>query len=164
MKSKRRTSIPIGRPREHNRDQIAIDLIEWAKKSDSINLCKFCAYYDPIIPPCKMSVWAKECENFRNAYECAKLFLGARREEMLNAETLHVKAYDLNATTYDYFLKEEKRTQSEFESKLKAQEQNTASEADNKKLDALTNQISEALSLSVQRKIEEKRSRQDAKS
>ena len=45
-----------GAPRKHDRDQVARDLIEWAKKPDSINLCKFCAYYEPIIPPSKMSL------------------------------------------------------------------------------------------------------------
>lgn len=112
-----------GRPREHNRDQIAKDLIEWAKLPDSINLNKFCAYYDPIIPPSKISEWAKEDERFREAYQSAKSFIGFRREEMLNSDKLHVKAYDLNATTYDHFLKEEKRQQAEFESKLREKEE-----------------------------------------
>jgi hypothetical protein len=164
--SKLNNNIPKvnGRPREHDRDKIASDMIEWARKPDSINLCKFCACYDPPIWPTKLTLWAKESDSFRQSYEIAKLFLGYRREEMLNSEALHVKAYDLNAATYDYFLKEEKRANAEFESKLKAQEQNAASESDNQKLDALTNQISEALSLSIERKMEDKRSRADAKS
>ncbi len=99
---------PRGRPRVHDREQIAIDIIEWARRPDSINLCKFCALYDPIIPPTKLTLWAKEDNSFREAYESAKLFLGFRREEWLNQEHLHVKAYDLNAETYDHFLKEEK--------------------------------------------------------
>lgn len=97
----------MGRPREHNREKIAEDLIIWAKLPDSINLCKFCAYYEPPISPSKITNWAKEDDNFRQAYEITKMYLGARREEMLNAELLHVKAYDLNAKTYDHFLKEE---------------------------------------------------------
>lgn len=113
----------MGRPREYDRDQIAKDLIEWAKLPDSINLNKFCALHDPIIPPSYITDWARECKNFSAAYESAKLFLGFRREEMLNSEQLHVKAYDLNATTYDYFLKEEKRKQAEFESSLKKDEE-----------------------------------------
>lgn len=107
-----------GRPREHNREQVAIDLIEWAKKPDSINLNKFCAYYEPIIPPSKMSLWAKEDDWFRQAYESAKMFLGFRREEWLNQERLHVKAYDLNVNVYDYFKKEESRDQSKFDASL----------------------------------------------
>lgn len=107
-----------GRPREHNREQIAKDLIEWAKKPDSINLCKFCAYYEPIIPPSKMSEWAAQDNTFREAYEAAKLFLGFRREEMLSKDQLHVKAYDLNATVYDYFMDEKKEKTARFESSL----------------------------------------------
>ena len=42
---------PVGRPREYDRIKIAEDLIIWAKKESSINFCKFCAYYEPIIPP-----------------------------------------------------------------------------------------------------------------
>ncbi len=111
-----------GRPREHNREQIAQDMIEWARKDDSLNLNKFCALYDPPIPPSKITHWAKEEEGFRQAYESTKAFIGFRREEKLNANELHVKAYDLNATTYDHFLKEERRQQAEFEAALKSDE------------------------------------------
>jgi hypothetical protein len=107
------------RPREHDRDQIAYDLIEWAKKDDSINLNKFCALNG--IPPSKLSLWSKEEDNFRQAYELAKSFIGFRREEKLNSEELHIKAYDLNAATYDYFLKEERRQQAEYVAGLKTQ-------------------------------------------
>lgn len=113
---------PVGRPREHDREKIADDMIEWARKDDSINLNKFCAYYEPIIPPSKISRWAKEDEEFRQAYESAKMFLAFRREEMLNNEMLHVKAYDLNATVYDYFLDEKKTETAKFEASLRKEE------------------------------------------
>ena len=108
------------RPREHDRDKIAQDLVKWAQKDDSINLNHFCALN--LLAPSKISQWAKEDESFRQAYETAKAFLGYRREMLLNKEMLHVKAYDLNATTYDHFLKEERRDQSSFESNLKKEE------------------------------------------
>lgn len=111
-----------GRPREHDRDQIAKDMVEWAKLPDSINLCGFCCTREPPMNPRKISEWSKECNTFREAYETAKAFLGNRREKMLNEEMLHVKAYDLNATTYDQFLKDEKRQQMEFEASLKVNE------------------------------------------
>src|SRR5690349_20543326 len=97
----------IGRPQEYDREVIARELIEWAQKDDSINLNKFCALHNPIFPPSYLSVWAKESKEFSQAYEAAKSFLGFRREERLNSEELHVKAYDLNAKTYDYFLREQ---------------------------------------------------------
>lgn len=112
-----------GRPQKWDRSKVATDLLNWAKQPDSINLNKFCALYEPSIPPSLITVWAKESEEFMIAYESAKTYLGFRREEMLSSDMLHVKAYDLNATTYDYFLKEEKRKQAEFESNLRKQEE-----------------------------------------
>lgn len=103
-----------GRPRLHDREQIAIDIVEWARKSDSINLNKFCCSYDPPFAPKKITQWSNEDIKFREAVETAKGFLGARREEWLNGERLHVKGYDLNANTYDYFLAEERRDQARF--------------------------------------------------
>jgi hypothetical protein len=98
----------VGRPREHDRDQIAKDLIEWAKLESSINFNKFCCTREPPIPASKLLLWAKENDGFRTAYETAKAFLGCRREEWLSSERLHVKAYDLNATVYDLIAKDEK--------------------------------------------------------
>jgi hypothetical protein len=108
-----------GRPRTHNREQIAIDMIEWARKHDSINLNKFCALYDPPFAPQKMGLWAKENDEFRSAYDVCKAFIAYRREEKLNDNQLHVKSYDLNAAVYDYFIRTERREQAEFEAKIK---------------------------------------------
>lgn len=113
-----------GRPRIHDREQIAKELIEWAEDSESINLNKFCCTRKPPLAPSMITNWARECDNFQRAYETAKAFLGARREEMLTENKLHVKAYDLNANTYDYFLKEERRAEKEFEASLKEIESN----------------------------------------
>jgi hypothetical protein len=110
-----------GRPRIHDRDQIALDMIEWAKLPDSINLNKFCCTREPPLAPSMITNWARECERFKRAYETAKAFLGARREEWLAEERLHVKAYDLNANTYDHFLKDERRAEKEYEASLKVE-------------------------------------------
>ncbi len=120
-----------GAPRLHNRDQIALDLIEWAKKEDSINLNKFCCYYVPPFAPSKITLWSNEDDKFREAVELAKSYLGFRREEWLNEEKLHIKGYDLNAETYDYFLKEEKRLKSKFESNLRKEEDSKKPQAVN---------------------------------
>ncbi len=112
-----------GAPRTHDRDAIAKELIEWAKKPDSINLNKFCCTREPPLSPSVVIRWTKECDKFRQSYETAKAFLGARREEWLNSETLHVKAYDLNAANYDLFLKEERKEQAAYESSLKKDEE-----------------------------------------
>ena len=108
-----------GRLRTHDRDDIAEKLINWAKKDDSLNLCAFCSQIE--IDPSKLSNWAKECDRFRQSLNRAKCSLAARREEKVSTGDLHLKAYDLNITTYDYFLKEERRDQLIFESDLKKQ-------------------------------------------
>ena len=130
-----------GRPREHNREQIAIDIIEWARKDDSINLNKFCAWYEPPIPPTNLAIWANQCQEFRKAYDTAKAFIAYRREERLNENGLHVKAYDLNATVYDLLMREERRLQAEFEASLKAQEVQQGTEEQNNMFKELMNQL-----------------------
>lgn len=110
-----------GRPREHDRDAIMEELVEWAKLPNSLNLNGFCCSREPPISPSKITNWAKECPRFRQAYEEAKAFIAQKREQNLALGTLHVKAYDLNASVYDHFLKDERRTQLEFEAEIKKQ-------------------------------------------
>lgn len=110
-----------GRPREHDREAISKELIDWARKDDSLNLCGFCCSREPPLAPSKITEWARECPKFRLAYEEAKAFIGNRREVGLNKGKVHVKAYDLNATVYDHFLKDEKRIQLEMELDIKKQ-------------------------------------------
>lgn len=105
------------RLREYDRDEIGMQLIEWAQKEDSINLNAFCGQL--LLDPSKISIWAKEEESFRKAYKIAKSLIAARRELWLSSETLHTKAYDLNASVYDHFLHEAKREQAEFEAEIK---------------------------------------------
>lgn len=107
----------FGRPREYDRDQIALDMIKWAQKEDSLNLNGFCAIN--LIAPSKISQWAREEDHFRLSYEITKAILAERREKSLSDDKLHVKAYDLNACTYDHFLKETKMELAKFESMLK---------------------------------------------
>ena len=107
----------VGRPREHDRKEIAEKLVTWAKLDNSLNLCAFCCLNE--IPPSRLAVWARECNQFCIAYELSKSFIAVRREQKLSSGELHVKAYDLNASTYDYFLKEEKREEKSFDAELK---------------------------------------------
>jgi len=106
-----------GRPREHDRDKIAEDMIIWAAKEDSLNLNGFCA--EQLIAPSQITQWASQEEGFRKAYEITKAILGQRRERGLINGTVHVKAYDLNAAVYDRFLKEERTSQAREDNELK---------------------------------------------
>lgn len=133
----------VGRPREYDREKIAHDLIEWAKKPDSLNLNKFCAYNDPIISPLAMLRWCREDEQFRIAYEKAKAFLAFRREEKLNNNELHVKAFDLNASVYDNFLKEDKQDAERFKAQVAAEQAQNYSKDESDKFDAVMTQLKE---------------------
>lgn len=109
----------FGRPREWDRAKVAQDLVEWSKLDTSINLCEFCGMH--MLQATKITDWAREDEHFRAAYHIAKHNIGSRREVKLSKGELHQKAYDLNARTYDHFLKEEHREQIAYESSLKVE-------------------------------------------
>jgi hypothetical protein len=113
------------RPRERDREDIAHQLLEWVKLPDSINLCGFCISLDPPISPSVLLRMLKDDAILSQAYEIAKATIGDRREKNLNAGKLHVKAYDLNAETYDGFMRDEKRNKAEFESNLRKQEESS---------------------------------------
>jgi hypothetical protein len=112
----------MGRPDERDRKEIADKLLEWAHLETSTNLNGFTSYIQPMLPPSKIAMYAREDEYFRIAYETAKAIVGQRREDRLATGQLHVKAYDLNASVYDYYQKQEKREDAEHASKLKAKE------------------------------------------
>lgn len=130
-----------GRPQEYDRVAVAEALIEWAKKSDSININKFCAYHDPIIPARTFLSWVESDPEFSRAYDKCKLFLAFRREENLNKGELHVKAYDLNATVYDQFHRKEKITMDDMESARKVKEAKAGTPEERQKADDIVKQL-----------------------
>lgn len=138
-KPKTKVSKPMGRPREHDRDQIAIDMIEWAKKDTSYNLNGFCCEAD--IAPSQITQWAHQDINFHKAYEKTKAYLAIRREQGLATGKVHVKAYDLNASVYDQFTRDERRAMMQFEAELKAKDKATYSEEDAARYEALMSQL-----------------------
>jgi hypothetical protein len=148
----------IGRPREYNLEEIAKKLVEWAQKEDSVNLNGFCA--DNGYVPSYITRWARENETFCAAYEYSKACLGKRRERKLSNNELHVKAYDLNATVYDHFLKDEKRLNAEFEAKLKVQTDIAVNDAISQKYD----QFMDMLKTGQERAIADSNSKADTKS
>lgn len=145
---------PGGRPREHDRDAIALDLIEWSKLDTSTNLNGFCASRG--LAPSKITDWARECEKFRGAYEEAKAALGQRRETMLALGTLHTKAYDLNAAVYDHFLKDERRSEMAYESDLRKGEEKKADEKHAERLDGFMKALSNSQNQDSARKRADK--------
>ncbi len=110
----------LGRPRTIDREELQNNMIEWAAKDTSINLCGFCAEYS--LDPDYVLKLSKIDEDFGRTYRMVKSVLGSRREHKLKEGELHNKAYDLNAATYDLFLKEERLDQLKYESALKKEE------------------------------------------
>lgn len=149
----------MARPREHDRDKIAKELLEWAEEETSLNLNKFCALNK--LPPSKLSEFAKEDKLFRESYELAKSHLACRREEYLTDGMLHVKAYDLSVAAYDYFVKEERRDQAQFEVGIKKQNDVNVTEDIKAMFNDTMNQLS---SLQSERKIVESNINKDTKS
>lgn len=131
-----------GRPREHDREQIALDIVAWATKPDSLNLNKFCVTYHHPFPPTQLAIWGSQDTEFRKAVDLAKGHLAYRREEKLASSELPSKAYDLNATVYDALIREEKKEMMSFESSLKQQEAATVTQGQIDAAKAFNDQLS----------------------
>jgi len=128
-----------GRLREHDREDIAIKMLDWCKEESSLNLCGFCAKYE--LDPDVVLRWSKQDEFFGRTYRIVKSTLGERRERKLKEGELHNKAYDLNAATYDLFLKDERQTEKKFESELASQIAQQGTEIQNEKFDKLCDEF-----------------------
>ncbi len=109
-----------GRPREWDRDQIREELLEWVTQDDAINLNKFCCTRNPPLDPSKISIWAKECDEFRKAYYMAKAFIAVKREEWVATERLHQSAYNRNSKVYDVFERDEGREEYAYQKEIDA--------------------------------------------
>lgn len=136
----KKESNPMGRPRKYDLKVLANELLEWAQKDDSWNLCGFAA--DQHIAPSMIIGWTKEDVDFSKSYEIAKAYLGRRREHALSRGKLHVKAYDLNATCYDAFMKDERTDMMRIENALKKDAETALAENNMKEYQALMRMIS----------------------
>ena len=127
----------------HDRHAIMLQLIEWALLDTSTNLNGFCATRIPMIAPSKISEWAYQDDDFREAYECAKAAVGMRRELLLSEGKLHTKAYDLNAKVYDHFAKKEWQESVKFESQVakEKEEETEHKQLMNSKFDQVLSQL-----------------------
>jgi len=91
-----------GRPVVHDPIKMAEQLLEWVEKDESINICGFCAdngYRATLIrEKCKSS------DEFKDAFEKARLRLAERRERYLNIDMLHTSSFGKYQSYYDPFL------------------------------------------------------------
>lgn len=107
-----------GRPCRFDLEEEARLLIEWANESDSLVLRKFSAIRG-YSGPDKMFEYCKQSDEFRNAYNMAKVLIGARREEWLMKGKGHPAPFNRYAALYDKELQD-------HEKELKANEKNVA--------------------------------------
>ena len=111
----------VGHPVVHNKSLIARKLVEWAQLDTSINLNGFCISLDPPLAPQNLTAFAHVNKELQEALSIAKAFVSCRRENKLSSGLLHTRAYELNSAVYDFFLKQHRREQAEFDAQLKAE-------------------------------------------
>lgn len=132
-----------GRP-PRDKDKLFTDLVEWAKRPDSIHLAKFASTYEPPFPTRALYKWKKESEDYEEAYLIAKDFLAWRREEWVNNDMLKDLPFKLNFYSYDYIAYENHKEKVAFESQVKAQEANQLNDSDRLFFNNAMKQIKEA--------------------
>jgi hypothetical protein len=111
-----------GKPKQFDISEEAKDLIEWAKKPDSLVL----RMHGPLrgYACATMNKWADENVEYCEAYQIAKGLIGARREQLLVLD-LNTTPYNRTADMYDdeLFVFEEKKK--DRESARRAKSENT---------------------------------------
>ena len=122
----------------HNKEELGIKLLEWAKLPESVNLNEYCGIIG--VSPPQIYVFAKQSPFFKECLHLAKSYLAVHREERLSVGLLHTKAYDVNASNYDYFLKEHNREEKTFEQEL-GMKKDGASEVEVSRFNDLMDQL-----------------------
>lgn len=127
--------------------KVGNDLVEWSKIENSLNLNRFCAYYDPPFPVPYLFEWAgwknEEGEHFLQCLQIAKGYLGDRRESAVLEGKLHVKPYDLGARAYDQVLQANWMFEERFMAQLKEEGLHQVSKECTDKVDSMIHQLDE---------------------
>lgn len=114
-----------GRPRTYDRDEVEQNLISWALREDSVSMTGFSADY--LIPPSVVLKWVRaDPDGFGQTYDVVRSLIAKRREHRLNNGQLHIKAYDLNASHYDRYLKDDQQADKKYEADLKGDKKDDA--------------------------------------
>ena len=126
--------------------KIGNDLVEWAEKENSLNLNKFCAYYENRFPATYFALWCglKDArgKHFKRCMDIARAYLAARREEAVTDGKLHVKPYDLCARVYDRILKQDLEEEQRFSAELGKEVNEHLTESYEAQMNLMMSQIS----------------------
>jgi hypothetical protein len=109
-----------GRPPKFDIPDIEIfadELDEWVEHDENYILSKFCSNRYLFIE--ELSTFADCSPRFAQSLKRAKQILAARREDMLNAGTMHQSVYNRNQALYDRHLHKHEREEKEYEIDLK---------------------------------------------
>jgi hypothetical protein len=101
-------STTSGRPRKYDLEEEAKALIEWANKKDSLVLRLFAAIRG-YSEQSKLHEYCEQSEAFREAYNQAKMIIGARREQLLLNGKGHYAPFQRYAALYDPDLKQHEK-------------------------------------------------------
>jgi hypothetical protein len=97
-----------GRPRRFDLKEEAKALIEWANKKDSLVLRLFAAIRGYSAQN-KLQEYCEMSDEFRDAYNQAKMIIGARREQLLLSGKGHYAPFQRYAALYDPELKQHEK-------------------------------------------------------
>lgn len=97
-----------GRPRILNLDEEAKALEEWAAKEDTLILRSFVALRN-YCDQSKMHEYAKANENFRQAFNKARILIGVRREELALKNKVSFQVFNRYAALYDHELRDHEK-------------------------------------------------------
>jgi hypothetical protein len=107
-------SAKIGRPRKFDLEEEARALEEWAQLPDTFVLREFAAIRGYAAQQ-KLNEYAQMSEAFHEAFNYAKILIGARREKMLIQGKGNPAAFQRYAALYDPDLKAHEKEMKEAE-------------------------------------------------
>jgi hypothetical protein len=106
----------FGRPREHDRKQIFIDLLQWSTNPTAFNLIQFTR--PRMLRVTKLSEWAAEDDNFREALALAKESIAMNRFEAAIEGALPFAEVHRSEHNYDPLYKASVREEKEYDLSL----------------------------------------------
>jgi hypothetical protein len=140
----------FGRPREHDRKQIFIDLLLWSTNPTAFNLIQFTR--PRMLRVTKLSEWAAEDDNFREALALAKESIAMNRFEAAIEGALPFAEVHRSEHNYDPLYKASVREEKEYDLSLELRKLDHAHKLKTKENDDLAKQDAERLSNSIKAK------------
>ena len=161
--------MPAGAPRKYDREQIAIDFIEWAR--DNPNALSVPMFATSIGLNSQMLLnWCLEDDQFRVSYNTAKELIGINRLKATltykedGAFKLEKSIYTQTLGNYDLDVREYQREEKRFEASLKNDESNNISKEHIEGMEAVLKLMKDRQNQSSARNIVESNINSESKS